>query len=113
MQERTATGEWIEVVRIEGGTSGGGGASTGGTAATPKTHPTDFTRLTNGSQTISAGAYSVTVSNVGGNNGTVNGTVLKGGETVSFDASEGNKLGAITVVASNTEIVIVVVGEAA
>lgn len=112
MQERTATGEWIEVVRIEGG----GGASTGGggaSAATPKTHPTNFTRLTNGTQTISAGAYSVTVSNVGGNNGTVNGTVLKGGETVSFDASAGNKLDAIAVDASGTELVIVVVGEAA
>lgn len=111
MQERTATGEWIEVVRIEGG----GGISTGGTGATPtpKTHPTDFTRLTNGAQTISAGAYSVTISNVGGNNGTVNGTVLKSGETVSFDASAGNKLGAIAVDASGTELVIVVVGEAA
>ena len=109
MQERTATGEWIEVVRIEGG----GGASTGGTAATPKTHPTDFTRLTNDIQTISAGAYSVTVSNVGENDGTVNGTVLKGGETVSFDASVGNRLGPITVVAIGTELAIVVVGEAA
>ena len=109
MQVRTATGEWIEVVRIEGS----GGASTGGTAATPKTHPTEFTRLTNGTQTISAGAYSVTVSNVGEINGKVNGTVLKGGETVSFDASAGNKLGAITVDASGTELVIVVVGEAA
>ena len=108
MQERTATGVWIEVVRIEGG-----GASTGGTAATPKTHPTEFTRLTNGTQTISAGAYSVTVSNVGEINGKVNGTVLKGGETVSFDASTGNKLGDITVDASGTELVIVVVGEAA
>ena len=107
MQERTATGEWIEVVRIEGS------SSTGGTAATPKTHPTEFTRLTNDTKTISAGAYSVTVSNVAGSNGTVNGTVLKAGETVSFDASAGNKLGAITVNASGTELVIVVVGEAA
>ena len=58
--------------------------------------------------TIAVGTYSVSVSNVGGVDGTFLGVALKAGETINIDAGAiGNTLSAMAYDASGTEFLII------
>ena len=68
---------------------------------------TNISRPTS-SGTISAGKYSVSISNVGTADGTVKTVTLKPGETVNFDAGAiNNTLDAIAYNATGTEFLII------
>ena len=57
--------------------------------------------------TIAAGAYSASILNAGGANGTLLGAVIKPGETINIDAGDmNNTLSVITYDATGTELLI-------
>jgi len=75
----------------------------------PKTKTTTISRPT-GAGTIAAGAKSVSIANVGANNGTVKTVTLKPNETINFDAGAlNNTLDAIAYVSSSTEFLIITI----
>ena len=77
------------------------GVTTGASRVTNISKPTS-------SGTISAGKYSVSISNVGTADGTVKTVTLKPGETVNFDAGAiNNTLDAIAYNATGTEFLII------
>lgn len=77
------------------------GVTTGASRVTNIVRPTT-------SGTISAGKYSVSISNVGTADGTVKTVTLKPGETVNFDAGAiNNTLDAIAYNATGTEFLII------
>lgn len=65
-----------------------------------------MSRVTNASN-ITAGKFSVSVTNTGVANGTLLGVTLKPNETVEFSAQNGNNLSAIAYVATGTEFLII------
>lgn len=75
----------------------------------PESKVTTVTRPTTAGA-IADGANSVSIANVGTGNGTVKATILKPGETVSFDAGAvNNTLDAIDYDATGTEFLIITV----
>lgn len=77
-----------------------------GDLITPITRTPSFSRVSaNGS--IAAGSRSVTIYNSATNTGTVLGTSLFAGETITFAAENQDVLGIITYDSTNTEFVIV------
>ena len=82
--------------------SGGGGTS----YLAPQVRTANILR-TSGSATLSS-IYSISIANVGGSNGTVNGTTLGSNETISLDAgSLNNIISSISYNATGTEFLIV------
>ena len=83
--------------------SGGAGSGVGEVRTPTAIRPT-------GAGTIAAGAFGVSVANVGSANGTFLGTTIKSNEIVNLDAGAiGNTLSAMAYDASGTEFYIIII----
>ncbi len=99
--EAMVTGQQELVVRVNS-SSAGAFSSSGVVKAPTIARPTT-------SGTISAGASSVSIANVGAADGTVATVTLKAGETINFDAGPNNTLSSIAYDATGTEFLIITI----